>query len=59
MSVAHLMSFDNPVFRTYAFYVGVLALKMLAMSLLTGRMRFKKLVSSKFKVTHTHTQFLF
>ncbi|KAK6639479.1 hypothetical protein RUM43_007752 [Polyplax serrata] len=44
MSVSNLMSFDNPVFKSYAFYVGVLVLKMLLMSLLTGRMRFKKRV---------------
>lgn len=45
MGEKDLLSFDNPVFKAYGFYVSILVLKMLAMAALTGRQRFKKLVS--------------
>jgi len=39
-----LLSRNNPVFSAYVFYCTVLFLKMLAMSLLTARQRFRKKV---------------
>ncbi|XP_043658773.1 microsomal glutathione S-transferase 1 isoform X1 [Drosophila teissieri] len=40
-SPVELLSLANPVFKSFAFWVGVLVIKMLAMSLLTGLQRFK------------------
>lgn len=37
-----LLSAENPVFRAYVFYVGVLVLKTMVMSYLTARERFRK-----------------
>ncbi|XP_054286793.1 microsomal glutathione S-transferase 1-like [Macrosteles quadrilineatus] len=39
-----LLTLENPVFSAYLFYSCVLALKMLSMSLLTAKARFKKMV---------------
>uniref|UniRef100_A0A182LW85 Microsomal glutathione S-transferase 1 n=1 Tax=Anopheles culicifacies TaxID=139723 RepID=A0A182LW85_9DIPT len=39
-----LQNINDEVFRTYIFWVAVLVVKMLAMSLLTGRQRFRKKV---------------
>lgn len=36
-----LLSLTNPVFKSFVFWVGVLVIKMLAMSLLTAIQRFK------------------
>lgn len=36
--------FSNPLFNTYVFYCSILCLKMLLMSILTGRQRFRKQV---------------
>jgi len=44
MSGFKLLTLDNQVFATYAFYASVLALKMFLMSILTGRLRMSKLV---------------
>ncbi|XP_055909855.1 microsomal glutathione S-transferase 1-like [Eupeodes corollae] len=41
MSASELISFGNPVFQTFAFWGGALALKMLAMSILTAMQRLK------------------
>ncbi|CAH0551711.1 unnamed protein product [Brassicogethes aeneus] len=38
--VANMMSMENPLFKTYLFYLCVLGLKMLTMSILTARKRF-------------------
>jgi uncharacterized paraquat-inducible protein A len=43
-SVVELLSRNNPVFSAYVFYSTILILKMLAMSALTARQRFKKKV---------------
>ena len=40
-----LLTFANPVFSNFAFYVTVVVVKMMLMSLLTARQRFKKGVS--------------
>lgn len=40
-AVYELLSKDNVVFRAYAFWVTVLLLKTLAMSILTGLQRFR------------------
>ncbi|BFG01744.1 microsomal glutathione S-transferase 1 [Drosophila madeirensis] len=40
-SVVELLSLTNPVFKSYVFWTGVLVLKMLFMSVLTGMQRFK------------------
>jgi glutathione S-transferase len=45
-SVVELLSRNNPVFSAYVFYATILILKMLAMSALTARQRFKKKVCS-------------
>jgi uncharacterized paraquat-inducible protein A len=45
-SVVELLSRSNPVFSAYVFYATILILKMLAMSALTARQRFKKKVRS-------------
>ncbi|KAL0269276.1 UNVERIFIED_CONTAM: hypothetical protein PYX00_007072 [Menopon gallinae] len=45
-NVNTLMSLSNPVFKAYCFYSAILVVKMLLMSLLTGRQRFRKLVFS-------------
>lgn len=42
--VVELLSRNNPVFSAYVFYSTILILKMLAMSALTGRQRFRKKV---------------
>lgn len=42
--ISELISYDNDVFRTYAFWVAVLVVKMLGMSLLTAIQRFKNKV---------------
>ncbi|PSN38698.1 Microsomal glutathione S-transferase 1 [Blattella germanica] len=39
-----LISKNNPIFAAYAFYASILVLKMLAMSALTARQRFRKKV---------------
>lgn len=39
-----LLNFNNEVFKSYAFWSGVLVLKMLGMSFLTGMQRFRKKV---------------
>uniref|UniRef100_A0A1B6JYG5 Microsomal glutathione S-transferase 1 n=1 Tax=Homalodisca liturata TaxID=320908 RepID=A0A1B6JYG5_9HEMI len=39
-----LLTVENPVFQTYLFYSSVLAVKMIAMSYLTAKIRFQKLV---------------
>lgn len=49
-SLYELLSKDNVVFRTYAFWTTVLLLKLLAMSILTGLQRFRTKVKSKFFV---------
>lgn len=41
-----LLSLNNPVFKSYTFWAGVLVIKMLAMSLLTAVQRFKTKVSA-------------
>ena len=43
-----LLTFANPVFSNFAFYVTVVVVKMMLMSLLTARQRFKKGVSLSF-----------
>lgn len=43
-----LISTSNPVFSAYAFYTGILVIKLLAMALLTARQRFRKRVSDEF-----------
>jgi uncharacterized paraquat-inducible protein A len=53
-SVVELLSRNNPVFSAYVFYATVLILKMLAMSALTARQRFRKKVRSL--VTHQVTE---
>jgi energy-coupling factor transporter transmembrane protein EcfT len=45
-SVVELLSRNNPVFSAFVFYATILILKLLAMSALTARQRFKKNVSS-------------
>ena len=40
-----LLTFENPVFSNFAFYVTVVVVKMMLMSLLTARQRFRKGVS--------------
>nr|CAD7418138.1 unnamed protein product [Timema poppensis] len=40
-NIMDMFSTTNPVFRAYLFYSAVLVVKMLAMSLLTARQRFK------------------
>ena len=42
--VVELLSRNNPVFSAYVFYCTILFLKMLAMSMLTARQRFRKKV---------------
>lgn len=42
-----LVNSENPVFAAYAFYVGVLVIKMLLMAFLTSRKRHEKKVSIK------------
>lgn len=42
-----LLSLDNPVFKSYTFWAGVLVIKMFAMSLLTAIQRFKTKVSAR------------
>ncbi|XP_022208689.1 microsomal glutathione S-transferase 1 isoform X2 [Drosophila obscura] len=39
--IVELLSLNNPVFKSYVFWTGVLVIKMLLMSLLTGLQRFK------------------
>lgn len=46
MSLAQLISVDNEVFSSYAFWAAVLIVKMLAMSILTSIARFRTNVSS-------------
>lgn len=46
--ISELISYDNDVFRTYAFWVAVLVVKMLGMSLLTAIQRFKNKVKFSF-----------
>lgn len=41
-----LISYENDVFRTYAFWASVLIIKMLFMSILTGMTRYKTNVST-------------
>ncbi|CRL04416.1 CLUMA_CG017502, isoform A [Clunio marinus] len=41
VSVIDVINLTNPVFRAYVFWSTVLVLKMLAMSILTGRQRFR------------------
>jgi glutathione S-transferase len=45
-SVVELLSRNNAVFSAYVFYATVLLLKLLAMSALTARQRFRKNVRS-------------
>lgn len=45
---------QQPVFRTYLFYVAVLSLKMLLMSVLTAIQRFKNKVRITVFVRHTN-----
>ena len=44
MSILELISSDNDVFRAYAFWTAITVIKMLLMSGLTGRARFKNKV---------------
>jgi glutathione S-transferase len=44
MGAIDLIDLTNDVFRAYAFWTAVTVIKMLAMSLLTGRQRFKNKV---------------
>lgn len=44
VKISELISYENDVFRTYAFWVAVLVVKMLGMSLLTAIQRFKNKV---------------
>lgn len=46
-AVYELLSKDNVVFRAYAFWVTVLLLKTLAMSILTGMQRFRTKVNRR------------
>lgn len=41
-----LLSYENDVFTTYAFWSSVLIIKMLLMSILTGMQRFRTNVSN-------------
>lgn len=52
-----LQNVNEEVFRTYVFWTAVLVVKMLAMSVLTGRQRFRKKVRdyNHERDTHTHT----
>lgn len=51
-----LQNVNEEVFRTYVFWTAVLVVKMLAMSVLTGRQRFRKKVRdyNHERDTHTH-----
>ncbi|GJQ78331.1 hypothetical protein Trydic_g22164 [Trypoxylus dichotomus] len=40
-NIMEILSLENPLFRGYMFYTGLLSLKCLAMSALTARQRFK------------------
>lgn len=53
LNMSLLMTVHNPVYRNYVFWTGVLILKMLAMSLLTGCKRFHSRVHNKyFQLNH-------
>ena len=43
-----LYTSDNPVFATFSFYAALLGAKTLCMAFLTGRQRFRKMVSLLF-----------
>lgn len=43
-SIAETISYDNEVFRAFVFWSTVMCVKMLAMSLLTGKQRFNNKV---------------
>ena len=45
MSAYELLNFDNVVFKAYVFWIAVLVVKMLLMSLLTAMQRFKTKVN--------------
>lgn len=45
MGILDTISLENDVFRAYAFWTAIVVMKMLAMSALTGRQRFKNKVS--------------
>ena len=53
-----LQNVNEEVFRTYVFWTAVLVVKMLAMSVLTGRQRFRKKVRdyNHERDTHTHSR---
>lgn len=44
MSILDTISLENDVFRAYAFWTSIVIVKMLIMSPLTGRQRFKNKV---------------
>lgn len=44
MGALDLISFENDVFRAYAFWTAITVIKMLIMGPLTGRQRFKNKV---------------
>lgn len=48
MTVFDALSYHNVVFRGYITWGGILIIKMLLMSLLTGAQRFRKGVSRKY-----------
>lgn len=45
MSILETISLDNEVFRAYAFWTAITCIKMLLMSGLTGKARFKNKVN--------------
>lgn len=47
MDTFQLINLNNPVFRCYATYTGLLVVKMLLMAFLTAAQRFRKKVSDK------------
>lgn len=46
MSILETISLENEVFKAYAFWTAVVVVKMLLMSALTGKARFKNKVIS-------------
>lgn len=53
----NLLSFSNSVFSAFAFYTGIIVLKVLIMAVCTGSLRRKNLVSTYNSVQLFHKKY--
>lgn len=55
-TILDLLTYENPVLRSFAFWTAMLVIKMLLMSILTGVQRFRTKVSTRLWMTNKYSR---